>query len=102
MIAERPYSRTVSEARAHEAYLEAYPQGPPRAEPPANAGAVLVAIGVASIQLPYRGRMYELGHVSFEDGVRLLGARKAIDAGSEPEASAEELAAGNEFRGTFF
>ncbi len=92
MIAERP-TRAAIEAMAREGYRKKYPGGPREAPSPANGRPALLMIGADSIHVPYRGRMYELGHVSFEDGIRLVEARAAIMAPTDDDATPEKIAA---------
>ncbi len=92
MRAEKP-PRFVIEAMAREGYRKRFPEGRPRGKPPANAGAALLVLGAESVRIPYRGRMYELGHVSFEDGLRLLSAQEAIEALEGSESTPENRAA---------
>ena len=84
MRAERP-PRAVIEERAREGYRKRFPGGRQLAPPPANIGAALLLLEDDSVRIPYRGRVYELGHVSFEDGLRLVAARVAIEALDEAE-----------------
>ncbi len=88
MIAERP-RRAVVEALAAEGYRERYPEGRQEAPPAANVAPALRLLGSERLVVPYRGRAYELGHVSFEDGIRLVLARATItsldDADPTPE-----------------
>ncbi len=79
MIAVRP-PRSVIEARAREAYRRKFPDGRPAGAPAANGRPTLLVLGADTFQVPYKGRLYELLHVSFEDGVRLLEARTAVVA----------------------
>lgn len=92
MEAERP-RREVIEAMAQEGYRKRFPQGLPRSKPAANVGATLRLLEAESICVPYNGRAYELGHVSFEDGLRLVAARSAIEALDDAEPTAENQAA---------
>ena len=79
MRAERP-PRAVIEEMAREGYRQRFPASRQPGPPPANVGAALLLLEDDSVRIPYRGRMYELGHVSFEDGLRLVAARSAIEA----------------------
>ncbi len=92
MIAERP-TRAAIEAMAREGYRKKYPGGPREAPPPANGRPALQVLGADTFHIPYRGRLYELGHVSFEDGIRLVEARTAITAPSDDDATPEKVAA---------
>ena len=96
MRAEHP-RRAVIEAMAAEGYRKRYPDGRPRGKPPANVEATLFLLGAKIRVLPYRGRGYELGFVSFEDGLRLTQAKVAIDVFAEgdptPETAKEYLQA---------
>ncbi len=96
MIAER-LPRAVLEERSREAYRLKFPEGRPRGDPPANARPLLLMVAGDHVRVPYRGREYELGYVSFEDGVRLVLAQAAIDElngtnkAPDPEAVARLL-----------
>ena len=92
MIAVRP-PRSEIEARAREAYRRKFPDGRPTGAPPANGRPALLMLGADAIRIPYRGRMYELGHVSFEDGIRLVEARASILSLEDDEPTPEKVAA---------
>ncbi len=92
MIAERP-RRAVIEAMAREGYRKKFPEGRPEADPPANGGPALLVLGADRMRVPYRGRVYELGHVSFEDGVRLVLARSAITSIGDDSATPANVSA---------
>ncbi len=92
MKAERP-SRAMREEMAREGFLRRFPDGAPKGEPPANAGAALLLMEADTFRVPYRGRVYELGHVSFEDGLRLIVARTAIEALDNEEPTEANQAA---------
>lgn len=79
MRAER-LPRAVIEEMARDGFRRRYPDGVPRGKPPANVGAALLLLEADSVRIPYRGHVYELGHVSFEDGLRLVQARTAVEA----------------------
>ena len=79
MKAERP-PRAVIEERAREGYRKRFPASRGPGPLPANVGAALLLLEDDSVRIPYRGRIYELGYVSFEDGLRLVAARAAIEA----------------------
>ncbi len=84
MIAHRvPREIVLEHARA--GYRERYPEGRPAGAPAANVGPALRVLEADAIRIPYKGREYELGHVSFEDGLRLVEAKAAI-VGIEPDA----------------
>lgn len=72
-------SRTELEELARDRYRQMFPEGRPRARPPRNVGTVLVVTGADRFEIPYRGRMYELLPVSFEDGLRLTQAQTVIE-----------------------
>ena len=92
MRAERP-RRAVIEAMAAEGYRKKFPNGRPEAAPPANGRPALLVLGADRMCVPYRGRMYELGHVSFEDGIRLVLARAAIvGLGADDDPTPENVA----------
>ena len=84
MRAVRP-RRSVVEAMAREGYEKKFPKGRPSSPSPANIGPTLALIGDEKRVLPYRGRGYELGYVSFEDGLRLAEASAAIKALGEED-----------------
>jgi len=92
VIAERP-RRAVVEALAAEGYRERYPEGRQEAPPAANVAPALRLLGSERLVVPYRGRAYELGHVSFEDGLHLVRARAAIEALDGAEEVTPERAA---------
>ncbi len=92
MRAERP-ARAVIEELAREGYRKRFSAGRQPAPPPANVGAALLLLEGDSVRIPYRGRMYELGYVSFEDGLRLVAARSAIEALEESEPTPANRAA---------
>ncbi len=92
MRAERP-RRAVVEAMAREGYRRKYPEGRSNGAPPANGLPALLVLGAERLRVPYRGRLYELGHVSFEDGIRLVEAQTAINAIADGEATPEKVAA---------
>ncbi len=92
MQAERP-RRAVVEAMARDGYRERYPDGRPSVEPPANVQPALFLLGAESRILPYRGRGYVVGHVSFEDGIRLTLARSAVEALDEAAPTPENTEA---------
>lgn len=92
MRAEKlPREELLEVARA--GYRERYSVDRPNGKPPANVGPALHLIGAESIRVPYRGRVYELGYTSFEDGLRLVRARAAIVGIDEADTSPESLAA---------
>lgn len=73
---------------AREEYARQMPE-PPKRTPERNVGATLVALGAERVGIEYGGVRYELRPVSFEDGLRLIGARSAIERLGEvaqPEA----------------
>ncbi len=84
MRAEKP-PRAVIEERAREGYRRKFPEGRSSGAPPANGRPALQVLGADQLRIPYRGRVYDLGHVSFEDGIRLVEARVAIMAIREEE-----------------
>ncbi len=92
MIAERP-SRAVIEEMAREGFRRKFPDKVQAGAPPANGRAALLVLGVDTFRVPYRGRLYDLGHVSFEDGIRLVEARTAIMALEDEEATPEKVSA---------
>lgn len=78
MIATR-ISREVLEAASRDAYLERFPTGRESAAP-ANVQPTLQVLGAGGVlRVPYAGIDYELGHVSFADGVRLLAAKAKVE-----------------------
>ena len=92
MRAER-IPRVLLEEMAHEGYLKRFPAGRQPPAPPANVGASLLLIEGDSVRIPYRGHVYELGHVSFEDGLRLVAARTAIESLEEADPTPANQAA---------
>ena len=54
---------------------------------PRNVRATLQALGDV-VRITHRGRLYELGHVSFEDGLRLTEASAAIESIKDATAAA--------------
>jgi hypothetical protein len=93
MRAEKP-PRFVIEERARAAYREKFPEGRPSGAPAANGRAALRVIGAELARITYRGRVYALGHVSFEDGIRLVEARAAIVAiGEGDDPTSENISA---------
>jgi len=93
VIAERP-RRAVVEAMAREGYEKRFPKGRPAGPPPSNGRPTLVLLGSESYQvLAFRGRGYELGHVGFEDGIRLVEAKAAVEALDESDPTPENVAA---------
>ncbi len=92
MRAERP-PRAVIEERAREGYRTRFPAGRQPAPPAVNVGAALLLLEDDSVRIPYRGRMYELGHVSFTDGLRLVAARSAVEALEDGEPTPENQTA---------
>lgn len=86
-------SRNRLEELAHESYVRAFsgresPRGRVR-----NLEPTLIVLGERSIEIPFRGRMYELQPVSFTDGVRLLEAKNAIDVVAHGEPSRADILA---------
>ncbi len=92
MKAERP-RRAVVEAMAREGYRRKYPETRSSGAPPANGLPALLVLEAERFQVPYGGRLYELGHVSFEDGIRLVEAQTAINAITEGGETPEKVAA---------
>ncbi|KKL76133.1 hypothetical protein LCGC14_2047940 [marine sediment metagenome] len=93
MRAEKP-PRAVIEERAREGYRRKFPEGRPSGAPAANGRPALRLLGADQLQIPYRGRVYDLGHVSFEDGIRLVEARAAIVAiGDGDDPTPENISA---------
>ena len=93
MRAEKP-PRAVIEAMAREGYEKRFPKGRPTAPPPANGRPALVLLGSESYQVvAFGGRGYELGHVSFEDGIRLVGAKATVEALDESDPTPENVEA---------
>lgn len=81
-------SRSELEAMARQQYRRHFPEGPPvRAPRYRNVGPALQLLDAERLEVGLRGRRYELLPVSFEDGIRLLGARQAIERleDSEPD-----------------
>ncbi len=78
---------------AREGYARRFPDGQPSALPPANGRAMLLLVGEDRIEIPYKGTLYELRHISFEDGLRCVTAKAAIDALDGEEITPEGVAA---------
>ncbi len=90
-IRPRPELR---DAFAREEYQRRYPKGRPAAPAPANVAPVLALLGSGDpFVIPFRGRGYELGYVSFEDGLRLTRAKAAVEALDEAEPTEENTEA---------
>jgi len=90
-------TRSELEELARTRYREAFPEGRPRANPPRNIGSVLIITGADRVEIPYRGRMYELLPVSFEDGLRLTQCQSVIEelvGGRRPTHEDSEAYAG--------
>ena len=93
MKATRP-RREVIEAIARAGYEKRYPKGRPTAAPPANGRPALALLGSASYHVvPYDGRGYVLGYVSFEDGIRLMEAKASVDALQDSDPTPEAVSA---------
>jgi hypothetical protein len=65
---------------AREQYARAFPRREGRSSKPRNVGATLATLGAQRIGVAFRGRVWELLPVSFEDGLRLTVARSAVEA----------------------
>ena len=91
MKAER-LPRAVVLAVAREEYRKRFPDGH-KTEPPANLRPALLVLGEEAVRTAYRGRDYEVLHVSFADGMRLALARQAIEslASADAEMSDENV-----------
>lgn len=78
-----PLQREEVERIARDGYRAAFPPpaGPP--PPPRNVHSALFVLDGERIEVPYRGRMWELLPVSFSDGLRLVAAKAAIEAFDE-------------------
>lgn len=92
MLSAKRVPREEVLEHAAEGYRRRYPDGPPRVGRPANAGAVLLLVGGDVLEMTYRGRLYEIGFPSFEDGVRLTLASHALEA-LEEDATPERYLA---------
>jgi len=83
-----PVPRAEVERAAREGYRQYYGADAPsaRSARPRNTRATLVMLDGERIEIPYRGRVYEVIPVSFEDGVRLAEARATLEEldGMEP------------------
>jgi len=72
---------------AHERYALEYGSGTPEPVAHKNGPAALQAVGAgAGLRFEFQGREYELRPVSFEDGIRLVEAREAIEKIGNREA----------------
>lgn len=79
------------ERMAREQYARAFParEGPsPRAK---NARATLLLVDGERVEIPYRGRVYELLPVSFEDGIKLADVRDTLEALEHARPSKENV-----------
>ena len=74
---------------AREGYAKHFPDGPPKARPPENGRAMLLLTGADTVEIPYKGTLYELLHISFEDGLVCVIAKAAIE-GLEGESITPE------------
>ena len=89
MRAERP-GKAVREELERAAFQRYVPERPP-VKPPANVLSALIMLGEGGrLGVPYRGRVYELGFVSFADGIRLAEARAVIESIPEEESLSAE------------
>lgn len=83
-----PVPREEIDRIARDGYRQHYGLDEPRpkAERPRNVRGTLLMVDGDRVEIPYRGRIYELLPVSFEDGVRLSDARATIEEleGAEP------------------
>ena len=86
-------SRAEVERIAREGYRKRFPDGPPTAPPPTNGRPMLLLAGADVLEIPYRGTLYELRHVSFEDGIVCVTAKAAIDATEGAPLTPESIAA---------
>lgn len=81
-----PLSRSELEEMARSQYKRRFPDGPPvRVPRHRNVGPALQLLDAERLEVGLRGRRYELLPVSFEDGIRLIGARQAIESLEDAE-----------------
>ena len=93
MKATRP-RREVVEAIAREGYEKRFPEGRPTAGPPANGRPALALLGSEGHHVvPFDGRGYVLGYVSFEDGIRLVQAQASVDGLGDTDPTPEAVEA---------
>ncbi len=87
------FAKAEVERIAREGYKRHFPDGPPVAPAPTNGRAMLTLAGVDTLEIPYRGTLYELLHVSFEDGIVCVMAKAAIEAAEGGPITPESVAA---------
>jgi hypothetical protein len=71
--------RTKLEELAREAYAREFPRGRQAEARPRNVRPTLVLVDGDRVEIPYRGRIYELLPVSFQDGLRLSDLRETLE-----------------------
>lgn len=91
MLIAQAVQREEVERASREAYRARYSGGPVEAPAPLNVVPTLVVIGETSIEIPFRGRMYEFRPIGFADGLRLLEARRLLE-NVEAEPTPENVA----------
>jgi hypothetical protein len=67
------------EELAREAYARQFPRRRPQDVRSRNVRPTLLLVDGDRIEIPYRGRIYELLPVSFRDGLRLLEMRTVLE-----------------------
>lgn len=77
LVTKIPRSKLEEMARAE--YARQFPSRPAQTAPrPRNVRPTLYLLEQERVEVPFRGRMYELRPVSFADGIRLLEAEADI------------------------
>lgn len=86
------------ERMAHEGYARKYaappgsPLGARSVNRPRNVRATLFMVDGERVEIPYRGRVYELLPVSFEDGLRLADVRGTLEELEDAKPTTENVA----------
>ncbi len=87
------FAKADVERIAREGYKRHFPDGPPVAPAPTNGRAMLLLVGDDTLELAYRGTLFELGHVSFEDGIVCVQAKAVLERTDESEEITSESVA---------
>lgn len=77
---------------AREEYARHHAPRPGPAPKPRNVLPTLLTLGAERVAFAFRGVAYELLPVSFDDGLRLVEARAAIDVASHDDRLTPEVA----------
>lgn len=80
------------ERMAREAYARSVPPREAAPPKPRNAAPLLHVLGGERVAFGFRGVAYEILPVSFDDGVRLVEARAALDAAADESRLTPEVA----------